>query len=30
MDVVERFQLLCILTFVVIEEMDSGATWMPR
>ena len=29
-DVVERFQLLCILAFVVIEDMDSGATWVPR
>jgi hypothetical protein len=29
-DVVERFQLLCILVFVVIEDMASGSTWVPR
>ncbi|GAX78028.1 hypothetical protein CEUSTIGMA_g5470.t1 [Chlamydomonas eustigma] len=29
MDVVERFQLICILWFVVVEDMDSGATWAP-
>lgn len=29
MDVVERFQLVCILVFVAVEDMNSSATWVP-
>ncbi len=28
-DIVERFHLLTILLFVVVEDMDSSATWTP-
>lgn len=28
-DVVERFHLVCILVFVVVEDMASSGTWAP-
>ena len=30
MDVVERVQLVCILIFVAVEDMDTGTSWVPR
>jgi hypothetical protein len=28
-DAIERFQLVCILSFVVVEDMSSAGTWLP-
>ncbi|KAG1677819.1 hypothetical protein FOA52_008583 [Chlamydomonas sp. UWO 241] len=28
-DVVERFQLMCVLVFIIVEDMDSSATFVP-
>ncbi len=29
-DVVERFQLVTIMFFIVVEDMDNSATWTPN